>query len=46
MGEMRNACRILGEDLEGKIPLGTLGIDRRIIKIVLKEKGYGDMDWI
>jgi hypothetical protein len=47
MGECRNAYRILVGKPEGKRPLGRLRcrwVD--IIKMDLREIGWGDIDWI
>jgi hypothetical protein len=47
MGEKRNACRILVGKPEGKKPLGRPSRRRMdIIKMHLRERGWGGMNWI
>jgi hypothetical protein len=44
--EKRNAYRILVGKPKGKGPLGRPRRDRIILKWILREMGWGGMDWI
>jgi hypothetical protein len=46
MREKRNACRILVAKPEGQRPLGKPRRRLDNVKMVLREIGWGGMDWI
>jgi hypothetical protein len=45
-GANRSACKVLVGKLEGNRPPGRRGRGRIILKYILRDMGWGGMDWI